>query len=81
VLATAKRIAAERETTLSAVVTDALGAYLGAARERTPDKPFKLIVRGRAGARFPTTAEMAAVAEEEDTAALRIPGVPRRAAP
>jgi hypothetical protein len=80
-LTAAKRIATERQTTLSAIVSDALGAYLGAARRRSPDKPFELIVRGRAGARFPTPAEIAAVSDEEDRTALRIPGVPRRAAP
>jgi hypothetical protein len=81
VLTTAKRIAAERQTTLSAVVNEALGAYLGAARQRAPDKPFELIVRGRTGARFPTPAEIAATADEEDRAALRIPGLRRRADP
>jgi hypothetical protein len=79
VLSAAKRVAAERQTTLSAVVNEALGAYLGAARRRTPDKPFELIVRGRAGARFPTPAEIAAAVDEEDRAALRIPGLPRSA--
>jgi len=80
-LTAAKRIAAERQTTLSAVVNDALGAYLGATQRRSPEKPFELIVRGRAGARFPTPSEIAAVSDEEDRAALRIPGIPRRAAP
>jgi hypothetical protein len=81
VLSAAKRIAAERQTTLSAVVNDALGAYLGAVRRRSTDKPFELIVRGRAGARFPTPAEMAAASDDEDLAALRIPGLARRATP
>lgn len=81
VLTAAKRIAAERQTTLSALVNDALAVYLGAARRRSPEKPFELIVRGRAGARFPTPAEIEAVADEEDRAALRIPGISRHAAP
>jgi hypothetical protein len=80
-LRAAKRLAAERQTTLSEVVSDALGAHLGAKRRGTPDKPFELIVRGRAGGRFPTAAEIGAATDEEDLAALRIPGIPRRAAP
>jgi hypothetical protein len=79
-LAKAKRLSAERGTTLSALVGDALSAYLGTSR-RTKDKPFELIVRGRAGARFPTPPELASVSDEEDAAALRVPGIPRRAAP
>ena len=80
-LSAAKLIAAERQTTLSAVVSEALGGYLGTAQRRSPDKPFELIVRGRPGGRFPTPAEIEAATDEEDRAALRIPGVPRRVAP
>jgi hypothetical protein len=80
-LRAAKRLAVERQTTLSAVVSEALGAYVGATRRGAPDKPFELIVRGQAGGRFPTAAEIAAASDEEDVAALRIPGTPRRAAP
>jgi hypothetical protein len=81
VLSAAKRIAAERQTTLSAVVNDALTAYLEGTRRRSPDKPFKLIVRGRAGARFPTPAEIRGASDDEGRAALRIPRVVRRADP
>jgi hypothetical protein len=80
-LAAAKRIAAERATTLSAVVNDALGAYLGAAQVRASDKPFELLVRGRPGARFPTPAEIAESTDDEDRDALGIPGVSRHVAP
>jgi hypothetical protein len=80
-LSRAKQLAAERHTSLSAVVSEALGAYIGKARRSAADQPFELIVRGRPGARFPSPAEIAAVGDEEDVAALRVPGVLRRAPP
>jgi len=81
VLHRAKRLAVARGTTLSAVVADALSAHLQAQSARAPDKPFELIERGRAGAHFPTLAEIEAVEDQEDGAALRVPGVRARAAP
>jgi hypothetical protein len=81
VLTRAKRLAAERGISLSAVVTDALSIHLRAAPHGTPDKPFELIVRGRAGAHFPTPGEMEAILDQEDSAALGVPGKLGRAAP
>lgn len=80
-LTRAKRLAAERRTSLSAITSDALRVYLSATHRPVPDPPFELIVRGQAGARFPDPEEIAAIENEEDIAALRLPGVPRRAAP
>jgi hypothetical protein len=81
VLSRAKRLAAERGTTLSAVVTDALASHLRSAPQHTRPQPFELIVRGRAGARFATPAEIEAIADDEDRAALRVPGARGRATP
>ena len=81
VLARAKRLAAERGVTLSSVVVDALSSHLSGSRQQKPDKPFELVVRGRAGARFPGPEEIESVGDEEDVAALGIPGVRGRAAP
>jgi hypothetical protein len=78
VLTAAKRIAAERRTTLSSIVNEALGEYLQAIRRHGSDKPFELIVRGRAGGRFPAPTEIASAMDEEDRAALCIPGMSRR---
>jgi predicted transcriptional regulator len=80
-LARAKELAAARRSTLSEVVAEALAAYEEARRHPSKDPPFELIVRGRKGARFPTPEEMAAAIDDEDAAALRIPGSPRRAGP
>jgi hypothetical protein len=80
-LAQAKRVAGEQRRTLSAVVGDALAAYFGSRRSAAKDPPFSLLVRGTPGGRFPTAAELAAVEEEEDAAALAIPRKDRRAAP
>ena len=80
-LAGAKRLAAERRTTLSAVIVEALAAELKGRQRRKPRKPFELIVRGRSGARFPTPAEVVAASDADDAAALRIPRLGRRAAP
>ena len=76
-----KRLVAERGSTLSEVVSEALGAYLGATQRRVPDAPFNLIVRGRPGARFPSPDEIATLEDEEDVVALRVQRTPRRAAP
>jgi hypothetical protein len=74
VLARAKRLAAERETTLSAVVTEALSLHLQ-GRRRSGDEPFELVVCGTPGDPFPTAAEIDAIEGEEEKLALRIPGV------
>jgi hypothetical protein len=79
ILERAKRHAASTGQTLGAVVSKALGAYLSSRRSRE-DPPFELIVRGRPGGRFPSPEELARVADEEDIAALRIPGRGGRAA-
>jgi predicted transcriptional regulator len=77
----AKRLALKQRRTLSALLGDALAAYLGSQRSSAKDPPFELIVRGRVNARFPSAAEMIATEEEEEIAALAVPGAGRRAAP
>lgn len=79
ILERAKRHAAASGQTLGALVTAALGAFL-AGRAQRADPPFELIVRGTPGARCPTPEEMAGLDEDEDVAALRVPGQGRRAA-
>lgn len=78
VLERAKRHAAASGQSLGALVTAALGAFL-AARAPPPAPPFELIVRGKPGGRCPSPEDMAALDAEEDVAALRIPGLGRRA--
>lgn len=73
VLARAKRVAAERETTLSAVVTEALSLHLH-ARRRPTEEPFELIVCGTPSDPFPTLGQLEALEEEDDRLALRILG-------
>ena len=80
-LARAKERALKERRTLSAVVGAALAAYLGAKRSRAGSEPFELLERGRPGGRFPGPAEMTRVEEDEDIAALAVPGARRRAAP
>jgi predicted transcriptional regulator len=80
-LARAKQLATQQHRTLSSIVGDALGAYLGARRATATDPPFKLLVRGSPKGRFPTPAEIAAIEEEEDVAAVAIPRRARGAAP
>jgi hypothetical protein len=77
----AKQLALKERRTLSAVLGDALSAYLGSKRARAKDPEFELLVRGKPGARFPTQAEVNAVEEEEDVAALAIARARGRAAP
>lgn len=81
VLERAKKLALKERQTLGAVVGQALAAYLAGRRLSGQDPPFKLLVRGTPGRRFPTTAEIAAVEEDETTTALGIPTVKRHAAP
>jgi len=72
ILGRAKRVAAERETTLSALVTEALSLHLQ-ARKRPAAEPFQLIVCGTPGDPFPTPEQLEAIEEEDDRLALRIP--------
>ncbi len=65
-------------TTLSRLVQEALRAYLR-PRARAASAPFELITCGTPGGRCPTPAEMQEAVHDEDAAALRIPGVGRRA--
>jgi hypothetical protein len=80
VLARAKRLAAERETTLSAVVTEALNLHLQGKR-RPVDQPFELVVCGKPGDPFPSAADIDAIEGEEERLALRIPGLAPDVAP
>lgn len=77
----AKRLALKDGRTLSAVVNEALAAYLGGRKSSNKDEPFDLIVRGKPGSRFPTPADVAEIEESEDLEALRIARVRERAAP
>jgi hypothetical protein len=70
----AKRLAQRENRTLGSVLSEALAAYVSKRRDAEADPPFELIVRGSPGARFPSPGEIARVEEEEDLAALRIPG-------
>jgi hypothetical protein len=81
VLERAKRLAQSEDRTLGSVLSDALAAYLAKRRQSAKDPPFDLIVRGTPGARFPTLAEIVKVEDEEETTALRIPGLMRHAPP
>jgi predicted transcriptional regulator len=77
----AKRLALEEKKSLSAVVGDALAAYLGIRRQVAKDPPFELISCGAANGKFPSHAEVSAVEEEEERVALAVPGPGKRAAP
>ena len=77
----AKQLALRQRRTLSAVLSDALAAYLGGRRARAKDPEFELLVRGQPQARFPTPAEVSAVEDEEDIAAIAVPRKGHRAAP
>ena len=69
----AKRLALEEKKSLSGVLGDALAAYLGIRRQVAKDPPFELISRGNAQGRFPSAADVIAVEENEDCAALAVP--------
>src|SRR5262249_46774287 len=77
----AKRLALSEGKTLSSVVGEALAAYVGKRRSQAADPPFELIVRGSPQDRFPSAAEIAAVEEPEEMAALNLPAGKRRASP
>lgn len=77
----AKRLALSEGKTLSAVLNEALGAYLGKRKQVAKDPPFELLVRGNPRGRFPSPAEIDAIEQDEELTALRVPGARRRAAP
>jgi hypothetical protein len=77
----AKRRAVGERRTLSALLSDALAAYLGSRRPRAQDPRFELLVRGKPAGRFPSPAEVTAIEEEEELSALALPRKRRRAAP
>src|SRR5262245_44487238 len=66
----AKRLALKEQRTLSAVISDALAAYLASRRQSSKDAPFELLVRGQARGQFPSAGEISAVEDDEDIAAL-----------
>ena len=77
----AKRLALKENRTLGAVVGQALAAYLDSRKAVEKDPPFQLLVRGKAGGRFPTADEILLVEDNEDREALAIPKLKRRATP
>lgn len=77
----AKKLALKERQTLGAVVGQALAAYLASRRLSGQDPPFKLLVRGTPGRKFPTPTDIAAVEEDETTRALGIPTSKRHVAP
>jgi predicted transcriptional regulator len=66
----AKRLALKEQRTLSAVISDALAAYLASRRQSSKDVAFELLVRGNPRGRFPAAADIAAAEDEDDIAAL-----------
>jgi hypothetical protein len=68
----AKRLALKEGRTLSSLLNGALAAYLGARKSAAKDPEFELMVRGKANGRFPTSAEMTAIEDEEDAASLGV---------
>jgi hypothetical protein len=81
VLDRAKRLALSEGKTLGAVLNEALAAYLGKRKQVAKDPPFDLLVCGSARSRFPRPEQIGAIEEDEELAALAIPGVKRHAAP
>lgn len=78
----AKHLALHEGRTLSAVVSDALAAYLGARKRAQKAPPFELLTRGSARAHFPSAAEIAANEEADELAALQLStAAGRRASP
>jgi hypothetical protein len=76
----AKQLAARGGATLSAVLNEALAAYLTRRRPPSQDPPFDLVVRGRPGGRFPSPSEIEALEAEEDLVGLSTGRRPGRAA-
>ena len=66
----AKRLALGEQRTLSALLNEALVAYLSSRRVSAKDSAFELIVRGTSGGRFPNPAALAELQNEEDAALL-----------
>lgn len=66
----AKQHAQGDARTLSAVVNDALVAYISKRRGKSKDPPFEIVACGKAGGRFPSAAEITAVEEEEDVSSI-----------
>jgi hypothetical protein len=77
----AKRLALKEQRTLGAVVSQAIAAYLSSRRVADRDPPFELLVRGKAGARFPSAEELQLAEEEDERTSLAIPKSKARAAP
>jgi predicted transcriptional regulator len=77
----AKRLALKEQRTLSAVLSQALVAYLSSRKAADKDAPFELFVRGKAGARFPSREELQFAEEDDERRSLAIPTLKRRAAP
>jgi predicted transcriptional regulator len=77
----AKRLALKEQRTLSAVISDALAAYLASRRHSSKDAPFELLVRGQPRGRFPTAGDLSAVEDEDDIAALGLREGASRASP
>lgn len=66
VLERAKKAAAANGQTLSAVVSEALNAYLALPRAARVDQPFELLVRGRATDPFPSAEDFEEADLEDD---------------
>jgi hypothetical protein len=80
-LARVKKLGQKQGQTLSALVSEALAAYLNTRRDSPREQPFELLVRGKAGDKFPSAAELAAAQDEDDRASLQLPGVKPDATP
>ena len=63
-LRSVKERAAAKHTTLSAVVQEALRAFFQMS-ERSEAEPFEVLEAGKAGGRFPSPAEVAALLGED----------------
>jgi len=77
----AKRLALKEQRTLSAVLGQALAAYLSSRKFVDKDPPFELLVRGKAGAGFPSADEVQLAEEDDERKSLGIPKLKHRAAP
>jgi len=70
----ARKKAAQSETTLSRLVSEALRSYLRQFQAPPADPPFRLITAGTTTGPAPTPQQIRRTLDEEDAAALRIPG-------
>jgi hypothetical protein len=73
-LETAKRLASRERRTLSALLSDALAAYVSGRRQASKDPPFEVLVRGKPHGRFPSAADIFALETDEEIASLALPG-------